>query len=201
MEETVAPTRERIVEASADLMRLQGYNATGVKQIVAAAKAPFGSIYHFFPGGKEEIAAEAIRWSGATYALLIPAVFDHAPDVITGIRTFFAGAADHLVDTSYEDACPIATIALETASTSELLRTACRDVFEDWIHAGVERFADLGLGAEKTRELVIAMVVAIEGAFVLARVTRDTASLFIAGEMMVTAVQEALAALGDSVTL
>jgi AcrR family transcriptional regulator len=201
VEQTVAPTRERIVEASAGLMRLQGYNATGVKQIVAAAKAPFGSIYHFFPGGKEQIAAEAIKWSGATYALLIPAVFDHAPDVLTGIRAFFAGAADHLVDTGYEDACPIATIALETASTSEPLRTACRDVFEDWINAGVERFADLGLGAKKTRELVIAMVVAIEGAFVLARVARDTAPLSIAGEMMVTSVQQAMAARGDAVTL
>jgi AcrR family transcriptional regulator len=201
VEETVAPTRERIVEASADLMRRQGYTATGVKQIVTAAKAPFGSIYHFFPGGKEEIAAEAVRWSGEIYAQLIPAVFDEAPDVITGIRTFFSGAADHLVATDYEDACPIATIALETASTSEPLRLACRDVFEGWITAGVARFADLGLGQDKTRELVITMIVAIEGAFVLARVQRDTAPLHIAGEVVVSMVEQAMDPPGDSGTL
>ena len=56
-------TRERIVEASAELFRRQGYTATGVKQIVTAARAPFGSIYHHFPGGKEQLGAEAIRRS------------------------------------------------------------------------------------------------------------------------------------------
>jgi AcrR family transcriptional regulator len=175
-------------------MRRQGYNATGVKQIVTAAKAPFGSIYHFFPGGKEEIGAEAIRRSGATYTLLIPAVFDDAPDVVTGIRTFFAGAAEHLVATDYEDACPIATVALETSSSSEALRVACRDVVEEWYEAGTERFVGLGLGPAATRDLVIAMVAALEGAFVLARAARDTQPLVIAGEMVVSAVQQAMAA-------
>ena len=44
---------------------------TGVKQIVAEAGAPFGSLYHFFPGGKEELGAETIRRSGFLYGLLL----------------------------------------------------------------------------------------------------------------------------------
>ena len=51
-------TRERIVEAGAMLFRRQGWSGTGMKQIAAAAAAPFGSIYHFFPGGKDELSAE-----------------------------------------------------------------------------------------------------------------------------------------------
>src|ERR1035438_8010782 len=112
-------TRERIINASAELFRRQGYAGTGVKQIVAAAQAPFGSIYHHFPGGKEQIGAETIRVSGAFYALLIEAVVDPAPDLVSGIRGFFAGAAEQLRDSDYADACPIATVALEVASTSE----------------------------------------------------------------------------------
>src|SRR5450755_116892 len=96
-------TRERIVETSAELFRRQGYPATGVKQIVTAARAPFGSIYHHFPGGKEQLGAEAIRRSGALYELLIPAVFDPAPDLVSAVRAFFAGAAEHLRETDYED--------------------------------------------------------------------------------------------------
>ena len=61
---------------------------------------------------------------------------------------FFAGAAEHLVDTDYADACPIATIALEVSSTSEPMRLACADVFESWIAAGMPRFTDAGLPAE-----------------------------------------------------
>src|SRR5690349_19085907 len=92
-------TRERIVDASAELVRRQGYAATGLKQILAEAQAPFGSLYHHFPGGKEQLGANAIRTAGKRYELLIPAVFGPAPDLVTGVRMFFAGAADHLRET------------------------------------------------------------------------------------------------------
>jgi len=190
----MATTRDRLVESSAELFRKQGYNATGVKQIVTAAQAPFASLYHFFPGGKEELGAEAIRLSGALYELLIPAVFDPAPDLPTGVRNFFAGAAAHLEETDYADACPIATIALETSSTSEPLRQACADVFERWIAAGSARHEDGGFTHAQARELTIAMLAALEGAFVLARAMRTTEPLHTAGEMVAGAVERALAA-------
>ena len=187
-------TRDRIIDASAELLRRQGYAATGVKQIVTAARAPFGSLYHFFPGGKEELGAEAIRHSGALYELLIPAVFDPAPDLVSAVRAFFAGAAAHLEDSEYEDACPIATVALEVSSTSEPMRQACADVFESWIAAGVPRFTAAGLDEATARELVIAMIAALEGAFVLARATRSPEALHIAGELTAAATETALSA-------
>ncbi len=188
----MATTRERIVESSAELFRRQGYAATGVKQIVTAAQAPFGSIYHHFPGGKEQLGAEAVRTSGALYELLIPAIFDPAPDLVSAVRAFFAGAAEHLRETDYEDACPIATVALEVSSTSETMRAACADVFESWIAAGMPRFTAAGLDERQARELVIGMISALEGAFVLARATRSTEALDIAGEQTALAVERAL---------
>jgi len=187
-------TRDRIVDASAELFRRQGYSATGVKQIVTAAQAPFGSVYHFFPGGKEQLGAEAIRHSGALYLQLIPAVFDFAPDVVSGTRNFFAGAAAHLLDTDFADACPIATIALEVSSTSEPLRHACAEVFESWIAAGAQRYEAAGISSEKARELTIAMLAALEGAFVLARALRSIQPLEVAGSLAADAVQAALEA-------
>ena len=189
----MATTRDRLLETSAELFRKQGYAATGLKQILANAEAPFGSLYHHFPGGKEELGAEAIRLSGAWYELLIPAVFDNAPDLVTGVRDFFAGAAAHLRETDYADACPIATIALETSSSSETLRQACADVFEGWIAAGAARHEDGGFTHEQARELTIAMLAALEGAFVLARALRSTEPLAVAGEMVANAVEQALA--------
>ena len=165
-------TRERIIQASADLLRRQGYAATGVKQIVAAAQAPFGSIYHFFPGGKEQLGAEAIRRSGNLYELLIPAVFDPAPDLISAVRAFFDGAAEHLRETDYADACPIATVALEISSTSEPMREACADVFESWIAAGLPRFTAAGLDEPVARELVIASVLRVAGELTAAATER-----------------------------
>jgi AcrR family transcriptional regulator len=188
----MSDTRERIIDTSAELFRRQGYTATGVKQIVTAARAPFGSIYHHFPGGKEQLGAEAIRRSGALYELLIPAVFDPAPDLPGAVRAFFAGAAAHLVETDYEDACPIATVALEVSSSSETMRRACAEVFESWIAAGVPRFTAAGVDAGTARELVIGMICALEGAFVLARATRTPDALHVAGELVAAEVERRL---------
>jgi AcrR family transcriptional regulator len=185
-------TRQRIVEVSAELLARQGYNATGVKQIVTAAQAPFGSLYHFFPRGKEQLGAEAIRVSGATYEQLIGAIFDPAPDLVTGVRLFFAGAAAHLEETDFADACPIATVALEVSSVSEEMREACADVFEGWVAAGAQRAERAGIAPDRARELIIAMLAGLEGAFVLARATRSTQPLLIAGEMAARATEEAL---------
>ena len=186
-------TRDRIVEASSELFRRQGYVASGLKQIVTEADATIGSLYHFFPGGKSELAAETIRVSGALYGQLIPAVFDPAPDIVTAVRDFFDGAAEHLVETNYADACPIATVALEVSSTSERLRTACADVFESWIRAGIERFVVAGIPEGIARQLTIGMLAALEGAFILARAARSTEPLRIAGEVAAGTVEAALA--------
>jgi AcrR family transcriptional regulator len=186
-------TRQRIVEASAELIRHQGYAATGVKQIVAAAQAPFGSVYHFFPGGKEQLAAEAIGVSGALYLELLPAVFDPAPDLATAVRAFFSGAAEHLRETDYADACPIATVALEVASSSEPLRQACADVFDSWISAGTDRLVQRGLTETTARALVVGIIAALEGAFVLCRAQRTTEALAVVEEVVLLAVKAALA--------
>jgi AcrR family transcriptional regulator len=186
------PTRQRIVEAGAELLRVKGYTGTGVKEIVALAQAPFGSLYHHFPGGKEQLGEEVIRWSGHMYGMLGPAVFDPAPDVATGVLDFFAGAADHLEDSGWQDACPIATVALEVASTSEPLRQATADVFTAWIDGLAPRFAAAGIPDARARELAIAMIAGLEGAFVLARAWRSKEPLRIAGEVAARAVEEAL---------
>ncbi|WP_438801080.1 TetR/AcrR family transcriptional regulator [Amycolatopsis magusensis] len=167
-------TKERIMTAGAELFRRNGYTGTGLKQIVAEANAPFGSLYHFFPGGKEQLGEEVIRTSGMAYIALIDELIAPAPDAITGIETFFTAAAEMLVETGYADACPIATVALEVASTNEQLRVATSDVFTAWIDAGTRAFEHLGLSEADARKLTFAVVNALEGAFVLCRAMRDT---------------------------
>jgi AcrR family transcriptional regulator len=189
----MAGTRERIVDSSAELFRRQGYTGTGLKQIVADASAPFGSLYHFFPGGKEQLGEEVIRWSGDMYLELFMTVAAGAPDTATAVADFFAGAAETLRETDYADACPIATVALEVASTNEPLRRATADVFEKWFRAATAYFAQAGIPTARARELTIEMLCAMEGAFVFCRAMRSTEALEVAGAATATAVREALA--------
>jgi len=170
----------------------QGYASTGVKQIVAEAGAPFGSLYHFFPAGKEQLGAETIRWSGARYAQLIDVFFAPGADPVAATRAFFAAAGETLRETGYADACPIATVALEVSSTSEPMREACAEVFESWIGLTQARLVESGLTARAARALAISILASLEGAFVLARALRSTEPLLAAGEDAAAAVRRAL---------
>jgi AcrR family transcriptional regulator len=187
-----AETRDRILDTTAELFRRYGYTGTGLKQIVAQANAPFGSIYHFFPGGKQHLGEEVIRRSGRMYQELVEAVFDAAPDIVTGTSDVFTGAAALLQETDYVDACPIETVALEVASTNEPLRRATAEVFESWIASATNRLAEAGIEQGRARELAIAIITALEGAFVLSRAMRSPEALLAAGETATAAVRDAL---------
>jgi AcrR family transcriptional regulator len=187
-----ADTKDRILETTADLFRRQGYTGTGMKQIAAEAAAPFGSLYHFFPGGKQDLGGEVIRTSGRLYTKLFAAIAGEAPDVLTAVGDFFTGAAETLRETDYADACPIATVALEVASTNEPLREATAEVFAEWIDGATAYFVFAGIPRERSRELAFAMLCLLEGAFIFSRAMRSTESLHVAGATAVEAVRRAL---------
>ena len=185
-------TKDRILDVTADLFRQYGFTGTGMKQIVAAANAPFGSLYHYFPGGKEELGVAVIHRSGEMYFGLFETVVEAAPDLVSGVRDFFAGAALVLRDTDYADACPIATVALEVASRSEPLRQATAEVFESWVTRAAARLADHGVPDDRAREVAILIISALEGAFILCRASRTTEALDVAGAAATAAVRSAL---------
>jgi AcrR family transcriptional regulator len=197
----MAGTRERIMDSSAELFRRQGYAGTGIKQILAAANAPFGSLYHFFPGGKEQLGAETIRSSGRLYMELFATIAAQAPDVASAVEDFFSGAAETLLQTDYADACPIATVALEVASTNEPLRQATSEVFDLWIDGATQYFATAGIPVQTARELALSMLCLLEGAFIFSRAMRSTEPLHVAGASAVAAVRSALERAADDARL
>src|SRR5215831_6520459 len=137
-------TRDRILNASGELFRRQGYAATGLKAILTASGAPYGSLYHFFPGGKEELGVAALRDGGAFYRALVETYFSPGADVVDATRRFFEDAAVVVREHDYADACPIATVALEIANTSEPMRKAAAAAFESWLAVIEARCTDAG---------------------------------------------------------
>lgn len=177
------PTRERILVATAELFRRHGYTGTGLKTVVAEAGAPFGSLYHHFPGGKQQLAGEVIRTSGAFFQALVSAVYDEQGTTVDSVWAVFAGAAQTLEQTDYEDACPIATVALEVASTDEVLRQATAEVFTSWTDALTERL-------DGDRDRALGVISALEGAFVLSRALRSTEPMYAAGRLAIAGLDD-----------
>jgi AcrR family transcriptional regulator len=187
------PTRDRIVTATAELFRRQGYNGTGLKQVTQAAGAPVGSVYHFFPGGKDELAETVILTSGRAYQDLFEAIYAEEGEPVAAMGAFFDGAAAVLAETDYVDACPIGTVALEVASSDETLRRATAAVFASWEEAVVERLVPAGLDRSAAAELATTVVAAIEGGFMLSRAAHSPEPMRTVGRALCRLVESALA--------
>ncbi|NKY48571.1 TetR/AcrR family transcriptional regulator [Nocardia cerradoensis] len=185
MSETVStPTAERIVTATAELMRRQGYGATSVKQITAAARAPIGSLYHHFPQGKQQIAAAALRTSGAAYIQLLPLLMDPYPDLRVAVVAAFTAAAEQIEQSGWMNMCPVGTVAGEIADSEPALREVTAEVMQSWIDQGSAYFRARGLPAPAAHTFVIAILGALEGAFILSRTLRSTGPIESAGLAM-----------------
>jgi TetR/AcrR family transcriptional repressor of lmrAB and yxaGH operons len=167
-------TRQRMLDSAAELFHQQGYHATGLNQLVAAGGAPKGSLYFHFPGGKEQLAAEAVRQSGAHLAGLLAAIVAAAPDAATGISNVVDALAVALEESGYRRGCPLATVALDAAD-SDLVREACADGYRSW-HALIEDHL-ARQGAAEPAGLATVVLASIEGGLLLAKTMRDTAPL------------------------
>jgi AcrR family transcriptional regulator len=177
-------TRESILTAATELMRHKGFGAVGMKDIVAASGAPIGSLYHHFPGGKIHIAREALVNAGAAYALLIPTLVAPFDDLGEAVESVFVQAASDMADTGFANMCPVGSVAAEVADTVEELRQTSATVFGDWIDGGSAYFVSRGLDESQARQLTLALIGALEGAFVLARTMRSTEPLLAAGRVL-----------------
>jgi AcrR family transcriptional regulator len=177
-------TRESILTAAAELMRRKGYGAVGMKDIAEASGAPIGSLYHHFRGGKVQIVREALVNAGHAYALLIPSIADGYTDLGAAIEGLFAQAAEDMAATGFANMCPVASIAAEIADTVEELRETSAGVFTGWVDGGTAYFRARGLDEPRARELTLALIGALEGAFVLARTLRSTEPLLAAGRAL-----------------
>jgi TetR/AcrR family transcriptional repressor of lmrAB and yxaGH operons len=160
-----------MVVTTAKLLRRQGYHATGLNQIVAESAAPKGSIYFHFPGGKEQLAAEAI---GAAAAYLDKAMLScERATALESLDTYAAQAADVLERSNYADGCPIATVVLEASVASEALGKACAEAVElllGRVAGWLERDGFTPVAARERAQLVYA---ALEGSLVFAKAFRS----------------------------
>ncbi|WP_020378864.1 TetR family transcriptional regulator C-terminal domain-containing protein [Candidatus Microthrix parvicella] len=117
---------------------------------------------------------------------------DDASDLVGATETFFAGAAWTLTESDFADACPIATVALEVASTNDDLRRSAAAVFDDWVRRAAARFVQHGIGEADAPGLARVVIMLLEGAFVLSRTTRSTIPLDDAGRVAAAEVRRLL---------
>ena len=173
----MSETRDRLLQTGERLFQLQGYAATGLKQLAAEAAAPWSSMYHFFPGGKEQMGAEIIRYAAGRYAAKIDEAFAAFADPVDAVAAIFRVECAILEGSDFRNGCPVASVTLDVASTVEALRQPCAEAFAAWIAAIARGFVAAGIEAALAQDLASFILSSLEGAIVLSRAAKDTGPL------------------------
>src|SRR5687768_11574932 len=121
-------SRDRMLGSTVEMLRERGYSGTGLRDVIERSGAPRGSIYHHFPGGKAQLAQEAIRTAGALIAeALEPAA--RSGDPIEVLRTFMSGYRASLEASDFRLGCPLAAAANEFSEEAPGLLDAAAEGF------------------------------------------------------------------------
>jgi TetR/AcrR family transcriptional repressor of lmrAB and yxaGH operons len=176
-------TRKKLVDATATLLQRQGYHATGLSQIVEESGAPRGSLYFYFPDGKDELAIAALAQSGEKWRARVEEAVAAATDLGDAITRIVEAFADELEASNWENGCPVAAVALE--AVSKPVRKAVVAHYTAWqdnVSAALtERF---GVPAAMAAQFATVALAAIEGALLLARVHRSREPLITVGRAL-----------------
>ncbi|WP_031469423.1 TetR/AcrR family transcriptional regulator [Sciscionella sediminilitoris] len=166
--------RERLLSSAATLFRRSGIAGCGVAEILAHSGAGRGSIYTHFPGGKAELAEEAVRTTGQDLTDMISTVADQQ-GLTEGLHALIEYWREMLRSTDYAESCPILSAALQNDATAA--QRAAGEVFQDW-HEALTRIlrAEPATG-ERAEALATLVIASIEGAIALARGQHSLAPL------------------------
>lgn len=184
--------RDAIVSTAVRLFRKQGFAATGLNQIVEESGAPKGSVYHYFPGGKEAIGAEAVMWAGQRFEQTLTELAQQTPGAGELLRRYAARLAGWMAKSGFRDGCPIATILLETTPASEAIRQAGDAALSGWARVLQQALEVERVPAPRAQRLAMTAFAVLEGALIQARVAMRQEPILEAAEEMALAFEAAV---------
>lgn len=131
---TAKSTREHLIDVGLGLMHQNGYNATGLADILKAADVPKGSFYHHF-GSKEDFAAAALEKYGMREREHAAAVLgDMTTPPLKRLRRYFNDLAKIYGQKGAIPGCMMGRFSLEIAEASPQLRKRISASFDHWQH-------------------------------------------------------------------
>lgn len=183
-------TRERMVKATCELLEAQGYHATGLNEILQRSSTPRGSLYYYFPEGKEELAIEAIERQGYLVEHRMRESLAQHDDAATAI----ANLLQEMVHMSSISGCrtlgPITAVAVESSTTNDRLRDVCATVYERWRLVIEQKLLACHYPPARAAKFSLMILSTIEGASVLTRTLRSPDPLLQAGEFLAAMLQK-----------
>lgn len=165
-------SRERMVRSAAYLFRERGYSGTGFRDVIAHSGAPRGSIYHHFPGGKVQLAEEAVQYAGEFLNAGIQAAVEGG-DAASAVDAFVGWWRGVLLKSEFRAGCPVVAVTVESHDDAPQLVQAAASAFARWQDTLATGLENAGASPDRAARLATLIVSAVEGATILCRAERD----------------------------
>jgi TetR/AcrR family transcriptional repressor of lmrAB and yxaGH operons len=175
----MSSAREQFLETTYTLLEKQGCHATGLNEIVRESGSPKGSLYYYFPNGKDQLVSESVLQAGKVVSERIRANLSES-----GLRDFILKIAESVELSGFSAGSPLTSVAMETATTNERINLACREAYAMLVSAFCEYFIELGLERERASKLATFVTASIEGSIILSRTAHSTEALRIVAEQL-----------------
>ncbi len=168
-----ATHKENLVRTAMRLFRRQGYASTGLQQILAESGAPKGSLYHYFPSGKEALGEAAIALAGGMVGEMLADLAARHAEPKAFLRAYCRVMAGWMEESDFHSGCPVATTLLENAPRSPTITAAGRRAIDAWIDVVAGVLSNGGMERREARSRAQLIISAMEGALILSRIRRS----------------------------
>jgi AcrR family transcriptional regulator len=162
-----------MIQSTALLIRERGARATSIDEVLTHSGAPRGSVYHHFPGGRQQLLREAIDYAGEFVAARIA----RASDPVEMLDVLMEDYRRQLLQSDFRAGCPVVAVAVEAGGPERDLHEHAGAAFGRWQELLEERLVAQGVSAPRAAELAVLVIASVEGAIVIARARRDAGPL------------------------
>lgn len=171
--------REAILRTAAGLFARKGYYGTGLQELLSACGIPKGSFYHYFPGGKEELAVDLVRYAYDSMEQGIQArLFSRSNDAVEVFSHMARHLAHRVTETDNQLVSLLMTfLGIESVYISPRLSRACADVYVRWQELYRGKLLQCGYEADMARTLSLSLFALVHGALISGWIKQDPGDL------------------------
>jgi len=177
--------RERMVASAVNLLARRGLQSTSFSEVLEDSGAPRGSVYHHFPGGKDQMIGSALDAAGDRAIELLDRKAGAPAEEIAA--WFLHIWREVLVRGRFEAGCAVLAVAVAAESPELLDHTA--SVFRTWRRRLAELLEQGGLRAPDAERFAAVLVASSEGAVVLARAEQSLEPFDLVAEQLLDQVR------------
>ena len=182
-------TRQKLIETAVTLMRRRGLSGAGINEIVRESGAPKGSVYYFFPKGKQQIVKEGLEQYSERVVAFIDSTLSSKRKPGEKVKALFNAFAERIELGEFRHSCPVGTVCLDLDSELEGLRLVVAAAFDHYVKAIEAHFPFQD--RRRAKSFAGLLLTAIEGAYIRGRADASSKPFREAGAWLAELVERA----------